>query len=165
MRYTFFTLILLLFGLITYGQTKQGYIDFDKVIQTLPDYALGQKQLETKTRQLQDSLNAIVTEYQVFLQNGLPHNIRLDSTDKALFENRMRTMEKKIDDFQQFSQAEITKESETIETALKDFVVKELEQYCVENYIVSVVYKKAILYCSDCSDFTDDFIDFLKRKK
>lgn len=159
-------MIPLLFGLTSYGQTKQGYIDFDKVIQSIPYYSTAQKHLETKARHLDDSLNVMMTAYLDFIENGVPHNVELDSTNAALIENRMRTMEKNIQGFQQYAQIEITKDQETIEVTLKDIVVKELEQYCLDNHIVCIVDKKAILHCSDCTDFTDDFVDYyLSRKK
>lgn len=165
MIHTLYILILLLFGLTTYGQAKQGYIDFEKVVQTLPYYEIGQKQLDIKKGQLQDSFKVIATEYQDFLENKLPHNTVLDSVDKASLDNRIRAMEKKIRGFHQYAQTEMTKEQEKIDTTLKDIVVRELEEYCADNHIVCVAEKKAILHCTNCHDFTDDFLDFLNRKK
>ncbi|MEH0153184.1 OmpH family outer membrane protein [Limibacter armeniacum] len=165
MRKILFILTLLLSGLTTLGQTKHGYIDYDKVVQTLPEYAAELKHLETKNRQLQDSLNAMMTEYQDYLQNGIPHNVELDSTDKVSLENRIRNMGKKIQDFQQNAQVEINKDQKLVETKLKDLITKELEQYCLDKDIDCVVDKKAILHCSNCTDYTDDFVNYLNKRK
>ena len=51
-----YLLIFLLCGLSCFGQTKVGYIDYDKVILTLPEHFSGKKKIESLRKRFEDSI-------------------------------------------------------------------------------------------------------------
>jgi hypothetical protein len=67
MRNKLYTFLILLPCLTAYGQ--QGFIDYDQVVKTLPDYGLAQKVLDARTKLWQDSIRVRVKTFTDFLEN------------------------------------------------------------------------------------------------
>ncbi|SDM13054.1 Outer membrane protein (OmpH-like) [Catalinimonas alkaloidigena] len=151
----------------TYGQTGQGYIDYDKVVRTLPEYEAGQKKLELRSKILEDSIKPLIVHYFDSTQHEVERIVnihrKMDSTEIALLNDDFRKIEKRIQNLQDYAQVELKRAREAIDARLKDIVSKKMEQFCIETGIVCLGEKEAVLYCSDCTDFTSDFIGFLER--
>lgn len=144
------------------GQDTLGYIDYDRVSVTLPDYQEGQKALDTKRRQLQDSINVMFNDFKDMLKQS-PHNVKIDSTSRLLLESTIRRFEEKIRNAQQHGRNEFEKRQTEIQIKLKNVVAQFVKEYCVRNNIASIVDKKSLVYCKDCVDFTDELIKYIKN--
>jgi Skp family chaperone for outer membrane proteins len=156
-------LILFVTGQLLYGQTSQGYVDYEKVVITLPLYVAGQRALEMKKKQLSDSIESMMKQFTHKLYD-MPHNVKMDSATKALIENDLLQFQRKITDSQSHFQNGLKKAQATIELNLKEVVYSEMKMYCATRNLICVAGRKSILYCNDCIDFTDDFINYLKTK-
>lgn len=149
-------------GHVLHGQSLQGYIDYERVVVTLPEYKDGQKILETRKNQLRDSIEIIVKNFQRMLAQS-PHNVKMDSASRTSLETTLKEFERKIIDAQGHAQTELIRTQSKIDTKLKELVAGYVKAYCVSNKIAYIADHKAILYCKDCVDFTDDLIKYLKK--
>jgi Skp family chaperone for outer membrane proteins len=163
LRQIFYILGLLLTGHFLYGQNIQGYIDYEKVVVKLPQYEKEQKILETRKKQLSDSIMSMAKDFQRVLEQA-PHNVKMDSASKASLEARLTDLEKTIREAQQHAQLELLKTQSKIDEKLRDMVTWQLKEYCSNKNIVCIADNKSILYCKDCVDFTDDFVKYLKKR-
>jgi Skp family chaperone for outer membrane proteins len=162
-KQTICILILFVTGPLLYGQTNQGYVDYDKVVVTLPQYVTGQRVLEMRKKQLSDSIELMLKVFMHKLRDT-PHDVKIDSATKALLENELIQFQSKITDSQNYAQNELKKTKTKIDLDLKVVVDNEMKMYCTTKNIICVADRKSILYCNDCMDFTQDFINYLKSK-
>jgi Skp family chaperone for outer membrane proteins len=162
-RQTFYILALFLPGHVLYGQNTQGYIYFEKVVVRLPQYEKEQKILETRRKQLSDSIAIMTKDFQRVLEQA-PHNVKMDAASKASLEATLTDFDKTIRDAQHHAQRELIRIQSKIEAKLKDVVIRELKEYCASKNILCIADHKSILYCNDCVDFTDDFVKYLEKR-
>ncbi len=152
--------LLVLISSVAYGQKRQGYVDFEKVMVTFPEYNVGQKEVEKKTKQLNDSLKIFSNNLSLFRFDDYPR----DSTERKKIENKLYELQFKIENFQRSAEGELKRMQETLNAKLKDILLRELEKFSVDNNLICVADKKSILYCNECRNFTEGFIDYCKRK-
>jgi Skp family chaperone for outer membrane proteins len=162
LRQALYILTLFLTGQTLYAQSSQGYIYYDKVVVTLPQYAIGQIIIETRKKQLHDSITTFIDDFKRSLDG--PHNVKMDSTGKAELEDRLMKIQNNIENFQHYAEQELSGIQQKIEVILKDIVVSQLKIYCTSKNIACVADHKSVLYCTECIDFTDDFVEYLKTK-
>lgn len=157
--------LLILTGPTICGQTKQGYIDFERVVVTFPQYYIGQGEIENRTNELTDSLRMIADKIPNLVRVEYPRNLASDSSFRKEMDNKLRRIEVEIGDFQSHAKEQIKKLQDSIDNSLRGLVSSELKKFSADNDLICVLDKKAILYCDDCKDFTDDFIDYYKRTR
>jgi Skp family chaperone for outer membrane proteins len=157
--------ILLLIGLLARAQSRQGYIDYEKAAIEFPQYRDGQKEVETRTNQLDDSLKILADIFQNVIRGEYPRNMISDSSFRKKIEDKLYKAQMDVIDFQERSKKEIRRLQDRYSLNLRSIILKELSQFSTDNNVVCVVDKKSILYCSDCKDFTDDFISYRKEKR
>lgn len=146
-----------------YTQTKQGYIDLDKVIQSMTEYTTLEKQLEIKTKQFEDSLLFLYKEYQSIL-TGISCGIELDSIEKISWENSLIKIENEIMELGEDYKSEIAQEEKEISEKMELVVAEEIELYRKNNKIYFIVERESILYCLNCKDYTEGFINYLNKR-
>jgi Skp family chaperone for outer membrane proteins len=157
--------LLILAGPTIYGQTKQGYIDFERVVVTFPQYSIGQKEIEKRTNQLTDSLRMIGDKIQNLVRGEYPRNLTSDSSFRKEMENKLLRIQIEMGDFQSYAKEQLKKLRDRIDNNLLGLVSDELKEFSTDNDLICVLDKKSILYCNDCKDFTDDFIHYYKGKR
>ena len=157
--------LLILTGPTIYGQTKQGYIDYERVELTFPQYSIGQKEIEKRTDQLTDSLRMIGDKIKDLVRGEYPRNLTSDSSFRKQLEDKLIKIQIEYDEFQEHAKKELKKLQQRIESNLRDTVSKELQKFSADNNLICVLDKKSILYCNDCKDFTDDFIAYRKSAR
>ena len=148
-----------------FGQTKQGYIDYERVVVTFPQYFVGQKEVEKRTDQLTDSLRTIGDKITDLVRGEYPRNLTSDSSFRKELENKLLTIQIEMDDFQSNAKEQLKKLQNRIDNNLLELVSSELKKFSTDNHLICVLDKKSILYCNDCKDFTDDFIAYLKSTR
>ena len=146
-----------------YTQTKQGYIDLDKVIQSMTEYTSLQKQLELKTIQFEDSINIRYKKYQSML-TGISCKVALDSIEKTTWEDSLMKIQNEIIELQEDYQAVMTQEKKEILKKMKLILAKEIKLYCKNNKIGFIVERESILYCLNCTDYTESFMNYLNER-
>lgn len=147
---------------VLHGQDTLGYIDYERVSVTLPDYQKEQKALDTRKRQLQDSINVMFNDFKDTLMQS-PHNVKIDSASRLLLESTIRGFEEKIRNAQEYGRNELAKRQTEIQIKLKNVVAQFVKEYCVRNNIASIVDKKSLVYCKDCIDFSEELIKYIKN--
>ena len=165
MTYILLIFTLSLAALTNYGQTRPGFIDYEKVVQTIPDYLRAQEQIDSITRQFEDSLRRLVAGYEQFVNNATPHNSKLDATQRQALEDTLRIMETQFRDYQNFAQAKANERKKQIEKTLRAKITRALQDFCIKREIVCVVDREAVLYCIDCTDYTEDFVKYLNTQE
>lgn len=88
-----------------------------------------------------------------------------DSSFRKKIEDKLYKAQMDVIDFQVHLKKEIRRLQDRYSLNLRSIILKELSQFSTDNNVVCVVDKKSILYCSDCKDFTDDFISYRKEKR
>lgn len=160
----FILLGLLLIGSSLYGQAKQGYIDYDKVIIALPSYSTEQKVVETRKKELYDSIKVIFEELNSFIQTEIPHNTKIDSDTKARMERKLTEIQNRITQYREYAEKEINTAEKTADENLRSILTKELKDFSTTMNIICVTDKNSILYCPDCKNLTDEFLRYLKTR-
>lgn len=156
--------LLILTGPTIYGQTKQGYIDYERVVVTFPQYSSGQKEIEKRTKQLTDSLQLIGQKIQYLVKGEYPRNLTSDSSFRNELEDKLNGLQTEMADFQYYAKGQLNGLKDKVDSNLKEMILKELKLFSADNNLVCVLDKKSILYCNECKDFTDDFIHYYKGK-
>lgn len=157
-------LILLLLYTSTFAQSKTGFIDYERVILSVPDYKVELKEFGKVESIYQDTLQRFITELLRFLEKSVPRNSKMDSTELRDLEDVIRQKEKEFRDYQLTAQSKIIELQKKIEERLKDRMLKALEKFCTDNAIISIAEKDGILFCPYCKDYTDDFIKYLAKE-
>ena len=160
MIYRHFILILYLFGHLTFAQNKEGYIQYDKVIQNVPEYIYELEKIELLKSKFEDSLKTFVQEFSKRINIHSTGNIDLTYNEIKEREEEIIKIENKIEDFRNQSLYTIEVENKKI----KAMVISKLKEYCLKNNISCIVDKNSILYCSNCTDYTNSFIAFTQKK-
>jgi Skp family chaperone for outer membrane proteins len=157
--------ILILTRSVIYGQTTQGYIDYEKVMMIFPQYIDGQREIEKRAKQLNDSLVIIAKKIEASLMGCYSEKVARDSSFRKVMEDRINGLQKEMEHFQEYAKKEVIGIQNKVNTNLNSIIVTELKQFSDDNNWICVVDKKSILYCNDCRDFTDDFITYYKKRR
>ncbi|KZS38665.1 hypothetical protein AWE51_13825 [Aquimarina aggregata] len=159
MKHLYSILILLHFGLDTFSQNKEGYIEYDKVIQNVNEYSNDLKGIELLKIKIEDSLKMMVQQF----SNSV--NIHDDGTQDWTTEEIEKRQNQIIELEQQIEKirAEGIKAIADRKKKVKDKLVSKLKEYSKKNNITCVIDKTSLLYCLNCIDYTDSFVSFLKN--
>jgi outer membrane protein len=156
-------LILMLLYSSSFGQSKTGFVDYERIVQSVPDYSAERNAIENTKALYQDTLKILMADFQLFLEKSIPHNIKMDSLEMLDLENAIKEMEIKVRNYKLTAQTQIARVQEEIERGIKDKVAQALNKFCSVKGIISMAEKDAILFCSNCKDYTEDFISYLKN--
>ena len=159
-----YLLIFLLCGLSCFGQTKVGYIDYDKVVLTLPEHFSGKKKIESLRKRFEDSIIEMSNNFRNVLDSIHMHDYMTDSISLMAIESKLKAIETRIKAYQNFALDEICKEEKLIQSNLKNKISTDLEKYMESNGILRIEEKEAVLYCRECIDYTEDFIAYMKTQ-
>jgi hypothetical protein len=131
--------------LTAYGQ--QGYIDYDRVVQSLPGYLSAQKIVDARTKHWQDSIEMRI---KAFTDNERPHNRKLNPSEARALEDTIHAMQVNIEQFQAYARREIKKVEE----------ISDAQGICQREIATVLYYKKHPL----CSRYGFDIILFWMRR-
>lgn len=154
-------LFFLLFSISIYGQSNYGYIDYKKVAEAHPEHQTLQQRVESKAETLNDSLLQLEEKYRNFLTNEIPDLIEADSTYIKSIEGKLSKLDKDIDSFKLKAKTIINNEIDSMDMTLKTIISNDLNLFYKESDIVCITKKEAVLFCPQCIDYTDSFIDFI----
>ncbi|WP_282080223.1 OmpH family outer membrane protein [Aquimarina algiphila] len=158
MRHVYFSLVLCLFGFIVFSQSKEGYIQYDKVIQNITEYSNDLKNIELLNLKLEDSLKRIVQQFSNRIHVHSTGNIDLTTNELEKRKNQILKLEKQIETYRN----ELLNTIAAEKLKIKNKVILQLKEYCFKNNITCVIDKSALFYCSNCIDYTDSFIAFVE---
>jgi len=149
----------------TWGQSSAGCIDLQRCISVLPEYSAEQMEFAVRSAELDDTLKAMVSEYQRFVNQGLPHGSRLDSVVVAKAMNEISSREAAVEAFVEHAKGALLELENESEVRLRRIILQQLEPYCEEKGLGFIVECDALLFGPDCLDHTTDFIEFLGKRR
>lgn len=103
----------------------------------------------------------MASDWMRLLEGG--HN--LDSIGGAKFERAIADFQQKLREAETSFIKDLKAFEVKVEGVLRDCVLVELKLFVVRRDMVCVLEPTAILYCPDCIDITDEFIEHLKMAK
>lgn len=150
------------------GQTNQGYIDFDDVIENMPkhlkierlEYRTAANALTTFITQSEDSLSRMQNRFKDLIMRPHCHNTKQDN---IVYANKVNALESEIEIFYTFCRNEIEDQENTIKTILFKAIRNELTKFCLYNHIDVIADKKSVYGCLNCKDYTSTFIHFISQ--
>jgi hypothetical protein len=154
----------LLFTPVVYAQAKLGYIDYEKVKVVFPEYNVGLEEMAMRSWGLQDSLMVLYANLQRVLRH-FPEPLKTDTLSRNLLEHKLFDVQNQFVLLQEKGQKQLRTIQAKLDFGLKSKILKTLAQFSSENDLICLSDKKAILYCEDCRDLTDEFILYFKRKR
>jgi len=104
------------------AQTKIGYINFDQVIQVMPETKTLQGQLETYSKQFQDQYTAMTTEYQSKGQAYEAQRATMTDAVRSAKESELQDFQKRIQAFQTDAQQKVSAKTNELSKPLFDKV-------------------------------------------
>lgn len=146
------------------AQTKYGYIEFEKVKTHFPEYNTGQIELAGLTKKINDSISVLTKILEKKMGGHYPQYALKDSVFLKEKVNELSLLQERVKSYHAEANKFLKRRQEQIDSTLKNLVVIELKKFSTENNVLCVLDKKAVLYCSSCSDFTENFIHYYNKK-
>lgn len=147
------------------AQTKYGYIEYEKVKIHFPEYNSGQIEIDRLTKKYKDSLSTLSNILEKKIGAHYPQYTLKDSIFLKERVDELNLLHDELKFYYEEGNRFLKSRQEQIDSDLKSLVVTEMKRFSAENNLVCVLNKKAVLYCSNCLDFTEDFILYYKEKK
>jgi outer membrane protein len=102
------------------AQTKIGYINFDQLVQLMPDTKVIQGQLETYNKQFQEQYTAMTTEYQSKGQAYEAQRATMTDAVRTAKEAELQDLQKRIQAFQTDAQQKVQVKTSELSKPLFD---------------------------------------------
>lgn len=152
-------------------QQKIAFVNSEKILAELPEAQQIRKELESKVKQYQDSLEQMGREFQEQYDNYQKKQALLDPKAKADLEKSLQEMQLRIREFQyqkfDTREGEISQLRERLFAPLQEKVLNVIAQVAREDGFVYVLDKMEnatiVLYADPKYDLTFKVIDRLKR--
>lgn len=127
-----FIIVLLFLSVNTFAQ-KYGHCDISEVAQRLPELAEIDKQVETKTLELEGRLQRMYEVYQTKIGEFQSSVSTLSADQQAIAAEEIQNLEQRITEAQQNSQQELQEFDMELKKPLFEKVKKAIDDVSVEN--------------------------------
>ena len=107
-------------GNVAKAQTKIGYINFDQLVDQLPETKVIRTQLETYNKQFQDQYTAMTSEYQTKGQAYEAQRATMTDAVRSAKEAELSDIQKRIQSFQQDAQQKVQAKTTELSKPLFD---------------------------------------------
>lgn len=157
----FFVLIALSFSLKLNAQTKIGSLNYKTVIESIPMYHTWKKENELIGLELEDSLHIFQNRYNDFIMKGGCGPI--SNIELEFKQNKIDSLQNQLFSFYMNSKSKIESLEENLQLKIETIINAELAIFCKIHHL-DYLFKQDILnYCSNCKDYTEDFIKFINK--
>jgi outer membrane protein len=150
-------------GNIAKAQVKIGYINFEQLIQVMPEAKTIQTQLETYSKQFQDQYTAMTGEYQTKGQQYEAQRATMTDAIRTSKEGELQDLQKRIQAFQTDAQQKIASRSNELSKPLIDKARAAVTQVAKEKgytYVINATQNDVLLV----SPPGDDMLAEVKTK-
>ncbi len=121
------------------AQSKIGYINFDQLVQLMPDTKVIQGQLETYNKQFQDQYTAMTTEYQSKGQAYEAQRATMTDAVRINKEAELQDLQKRIQAFQTDAQQKVQAKTSELSKPLFDKIRAAAAQVAKEKGYAYVI--------------------------
>ena len=140
---------------------KFAHVDFQSILQVMPERAKAQEELQKFAEELQDQAEAMEVEYNNKLENYINSRDSLKKLIRETREAELQEMQNRIQQFRVSAQQELqAKESELFQP-LMEKAQNAIQQVGKENGYIYVFDKNSLLFVSEQSD---DVSSLVKEK-
>ncbi len=122
------------------AQTKIGYINFDQLVDQLPETKVIRTQLETYNKQFQDQYTAMTSEYQTKGQAYEAQRATMTDAVRSAKEAELSDIQKRIQSFQQDAQQKVQAKTTELSKPLFDRIRAAVAQVAKDkgyNYVIN----------------------------
>ncbi len=159
------TFILLLLVVLTMFGQQKGFIDYQKAIETLPQYQVEKVKIDAKIAEFRYAYDSLINFYSTGTWICGPVKDVDTAIVKTNAEAELKKLENLLIERGKNDNRILEALQGKIDSTLRVIVVKELHQFKIDKQINLVVDKKSVLYCSECTDFTADFIEYWRLSR
>jgi len=127
-------------GNVAKAQTKIGYINFDQLVDQLPETKVIRTQLETYNKQFQDQYTAMTSEYQTKGQAYEAQRATMTDAVRSAKEAELSDIQKRIQSFQQDAQQKVQAKTTELSKPLFDKIRAAVAQVAKEkgySYVIN----------------------------
>jgi outer membrane protein len=126
-------------GNVAKAQTKIGYINFDQLVDQLPETKVIRTQLETYNKQFQDQYTAMTSEYQTKGQAYEAQRATMTDAVRSAKEAELSDIQKRIQSFQQDAQQKVQAKTTELSKPLFDKIRAAVAQVAKEKGYAYVI--------------------------
>ncbi|WP_295647883.1 OmpH family outer membrane protein [uncultured Mucilaginibacter sp.] len=113
---------MVLAGTLAKAQNKIGYVNFNAVIDVMPDKLVIQKTLQTETKQYSDGLQGMQAEYQAKLADYQKGQAGMNDAVRLAKEGELTDMQKRMQDYNTTAQQKLDQRQQELAKPLFDKV-------------------------------------------
>jgi hypothetical protein len=144
-----------------YSQKGHGNIFFDTVVVFTPEYEAFEVKRKEHFKPYLDTINMLEKELSDHYYR-IPH--KSDSTTIAKWEIKRIDYEKNIEKYVEFANSLSAQYFQEHRPIFKSWLQKYLDEFCQKNGFNSHEIILEDKRCTDCNDYTEEFINFLKEE-
>ncbi len=141
MKKTIFNITLAAFTLVCLGFTgvkaqqahKLGYIDFQDLMQQMPEYKKANMDMESYGKQLEDELKKMNSEFEKKYEDYQKNGPKMIEAVKEAKEKEIRDMQSRVQEFQQSAQQNVRKKEEELLKPIIEKAKKAIGEVAKEN--------------------------------
>lgn len=154
---------------VAFAQSTGGYIDRDSVIRVLPEYKLEIADLDNKAKGLRDTFEIYFKAYKKLEHrcSNVPNEILKDTLlfrkFKLVCKTELDSAQKFISDYSKYSQNSFAFLQQNWDEIIKKRLESEYISFCKKKKISLLFDKKAMLYCPNCMDYTNELIKYISH--
>ncbi len=126
-------------GNVAKAQVKIGYVNFDQLVDQLPETKLIRTQLETYNKQFQDQYTAMTSEYQTKGQAYEAQRATMTDAVRTAKESELSDIQKRIQSFQQDAQQKVSAKTTELSKPLFDKIRAAVAQVAKEKGYTYVI--------------------------
>ena len=158
--------LVLMFGCITKGNAqnhKLGYIDFQDLMQQMPDYKKANSDMEIFGKQLEDELKKMSAELEKKGEDYQKQEPKMADAIKEMKMKELRDMQARIQEFQQSAQQNVRKKEEELLKPIIEKAKRAISDVAKENnfyYVFDASPGSPLLYKPE----GEDVMSIVKKK-
>ena len=130
-------------------QVKIGYINFDELVQQMPDFAKVNEELEAKYNQIEEQRTSMMEEYQAAVKE---YNEKVDTYTSNIVrqakEQEILQMQQRIQNFMELADAELTKNQQELLEPVINKARDAISKVAKANGFSYIIQSAVLLYMS-----------------
>lgn len=154
MKKIILSIILSVFTIISFAQTKIGYVNYEEVITEMPDYKKAMNELETYANEKRVYLENLMAEGQAKLQE---FNANVDSYDELKKQSEytaLQQFEQRIAQANQVAQEQVLEKEKELIAPVQEKMNEALKYVAKQNGYVSIIDGSVLRYSSEGNNVT-----------
>lgn len=159
----FFSIFLLTIGNTVIAQQNIGFIETNKVLNSLSEYRIIEQTIELESKIIDDSIKTLSKRYWDYLEFEVPHHFtdsfKIDSVNQII-----ENMRREISDYQIGAQSDLEIQIDSMTSHIFIKLQVALEEFCRNRNIDFLFEIDDMLLYQTEDNYTEELITFLQEK-